>query len=85
MKSAETCSCSLCNKLYTSLPSYTAVAQWLRCYAANREVAGSIPAGVNGFFIDIKFFRSHYGTGVGSASNRNEYQEYFLWVKAAGA
>ena len=37
------------------------------------------------FFIDIKSFRSHYGTGVDSASNRNEYQEYFLGVKAAGA
>jgi len=23
-------------------------------------------------------FRPHYGPGVGSASNRNEYQEYFL-------
>jgi len=23
-------------------------------------------------------FRSHYGPGVDSASNRNEYQEYFL-------
>ena len=32
----------------------TAVAQWLRCYATNRKVAGSIPAGVSGFFIDIK-------------------------------
>jgi len=30
-------------------------------------------------------FRSHYDTGVDSASNRNEYQEYFLGVKAAGA
>ena len=29
-------------------------------------------------FIDIKSFRSHYGPGVDSASNRNEYQEYFL-------
>jgi len=29
------------------------------------------------FFIDIKSFRSHYGPGVDSASNRNEYQEYF--------
>ena len=29
-------------------------------------------------------FRSHYGPGVDSASNRNEYQEYFLEVKAAG-
>ena len=53
--------------------------------AANRMVASSIPAGVSGFFIDIKSFRSHYGPGVDSASNTNEYQEYFLVVKAAGA
>ena len=63
----------------------TAVAQWVRCCATNRKVAGSIPAGVIGFFIDIKSCRSHYGPGVDSASNRNEYQEYFLGVKAAGA
>ena len=63
----------------------TAVAQWLRCCATNRKVAGSIPAGVIGFFIDIKPFRSHYGPGVDSASNRNEYQEHFVGVKAAGA
>ena len=50
----------------------TAVAQWLRCCATNRKVTGSIPAGVSGFFIDIKSFRSHYDTGVDSASNRNE-------------
>jgi len=31
------------------------------------------------FFIDIKSFRSH------PASNRNENQEHFLGVKAAGA
>jgi hypothetical protein len=31
------------------------------------------------------FFRSHYGPAVDSASNRNEYQDYFLGVKAAGA
>ena len=37
------------------------------------------------FFIDIKSFRSHYGPGVDSASNRNEYQECSLGVKAAGA
>ena len=37
------------------------------------------------FFIDIKSFRSHYGPGIDSASNRNEYQEHFLGVKAAGA
>ena len=65
--------------------SGTAIAHWLRYYATNWKVAGSIPAGVSGFFIDIKSFRSHYGPGVDSASNRNEYQEYFLGVKAAGA
>jgi len=37
------------------------------------------------FFIDIKSFRSHYGPGVDSASNINEYQEYIVGVKAAGA
>ena len=60
--------------------SGTAVAQWLRRCATNR-----IPAGVTGFFVDIKSFRSHYGPGVDSACNRNEYQEYFLGVKAVGA
>jgi len=69
----------------TSIKSLQAVAQWLRCCATNRKFAGSIPAGVSGFSIDIKSFRSHYGPGVDSASNRNEYQEYFLGVKAAGA
>jgi len=53
----------------------TAVAQWLGCCATNRKVVGSIAAGVGGFFIDIKSFRSHYGPGVDSASNRNEYKE----------
>ena len=36
----------------------TAVTQWLGCCATN-----SIPAGVIGIFIDIKSFRSYYGTG----------------------
>ena len=43
------------------------------------------PSWCHWIFIDIKSFRSHYGPGVDSASNRNEYQEYFLGVKAAGA
>jgi len=34
--------------LYSTLE--TAVAQWLRCCATKREVAGSIPAGVIGIF-----------------------------------
>ena len=61
------------------------MAQWLRCCATNRKVAGSIPAGVSEFFFDIKSFRSHYGPGVDSASDRNEYEEYFLGVKLASA
>jgi len=63
----------------------TAVAQWLRCCVTNRKDAGSIAAGVSELFIDIKSFRSHYGSGVDLASNRNEYQEYFLRIKTAGA
>ena len=58
---------------------------WLRCCATNRKVAVSIPDGVSRFFVDIQPFRSHYGPGVDSLSNRNEYQEHFLGVKAAGA
>jgi hypothetical protein len=30
-------------------------------------------------------FRSHYGPGVYSVSNRNQYQQYSLGVKMAGA
>jgi len=63
----------------------TAVAQWLKCCATNRKVAGSIQAAVSGFFIDIKSLLSQYGPGVDLSSNRNEYQEYFLGIKAAGA
>jgi hypothetical protein len=33
----------------------------------------------------VTYFRSHYGPGIDSASSRNEYQVYFLGVKAAGA
>ena len=58
-----------------------------QCYCAtNRKVAGSIPDrkdavsipdGVIGIF--------HRPNPPDSASNRNEYQEYFLGLKAAGA
>ena len=50
---------SVClSKLFSpaALASGTAVAQWLGCCATNRKVAGSIPAGVSRFFIDIKSF-----------------------------
>jgi hypothetical protein len=58
------------------------VAEWLRCCATNRKVSGSIPDDVIGIFHS---FRSHYGPGVDSASNRNEHQEDFLGVNAACA
>ena len=40
--------------------------------------------GVIGIF-QWQSFWSHYGPGFDSDSNRNEYQVYFLGVKAAGA
>ena len=53
------------------------MAQWLRCCATNRKVAVSIPDGVIGIF--------HWHNPSNSASHRNEYQENFLGVNAAGA
>jgi len=41
----------------------TAVGQWLRCCAINGKVAGSIPNGVIGVFIDITSFWSHIALG----------------------
>ena len=38
------------NNEYFTCKRVTAVAQWLRCCATNHKVAGSIPAGVSGFF-----------------------------------
>ena len=64
------------------LPRGTAVAQWLRCCATNLVRSQLV---LLEFFFDIKSFRLHYGPGVDSTSNRNEYQEHFLGVKAAGA
>ena len=63
----------------------TAVAQWLRCCATNRKVAGSILDGVIGVFHWHKPSDRTMALVVDSASNINEYQEHFLGVKAAGA
>jgi len=54
------------------------------CYKSEGSLVRSQLVSVD-FFIDIKSFRSHYGPGVDSASNRNEYREYFLGLKTAGA
>jgi len=50
----------------------------LRHCATSRKVAGSIRDRVNGRSLLTQYFRLHYGPEVDSASNRNEYQEYFL-------
>jgi hypothetical protein len=42
---------------------------------------GSVPDEVTGFFQIAQSFQPHYGPGVDSASNRNEYQEFSLGVK----
>ena len=54
---------------------------WLRYCARSLKVAGSIPDGVIGIFHNSSGL--HYDAAVDSASNRNEYQEYFRGVKAA--
>jgi hypothetical protein len=43
------------------------------------------PDGVFFLFHRHKYFLPHYGPDVDSASNRNEFQDYLLWVKAAAA
>ena len=48
------------------------------------EVAGSIRDGITGIFHLRNPSGRTMAPGVDSASNRNEYQEYFLGVKAAG-
>ena len=53
---------------------------WLRHCSTSQKVAGSIPDGVIGVLhLHNPFGRP--GPGVDSASNRNEYQEYFLGGK----
>ena len=42
------CSGNFDDRLYENWG--TVVAQWLRCFATNRKVAGSIPDGVIGIF-----------------------------------
>jgi hypothetical protein len=49
--------------------------------ATSRKVMGSIPSVVIEFFVHM-ILLPHYDSGIDSASNRNEYQEYFLGVKA---
>ena len=62
-----------------------AVAQLVEALHYKSEGRGFDSRWCNWNFSFTYSFRSHYGPVVESASNRNEYQEYFLGVKAAGA
>ena len=70
--------------LYCIMGRGTRWRSWLGHCATSQKVAGSIPDGVIEIFSLTQSFRPHYGPGVDSASNRNEYQEDFLGVKTAG-
>jgi hypothetical protein len=61
------------------------VAQWLKYRATIWKVAGSILDGVIEIFYWHNPSDRTMALTVDSASNRNEYQEHFLGVKAAGA
>ena len=61
------------------------MAKCLRCCVANRKDAGSIPAGVSGYVIDIKSFRSHYGPGSTQLLIKMSTRSISWGVKAADA
>jgi len=57
----------------------------LRHCATSWKAAGLIPVGVIGIFHRLNPFGPHYDPGFNTAYNRNDYQDYILGVKAAGA
>jgi len=69
------------NKMYQG----HAVVQLVETLRYKPEDDGFDSQRCNWNFSLTKSFWPHYGPGVDSAYNRNEYQEYFLGVKAAGA
>jgi len=62
-----------------------AVAQLVEALCYKPEGRGFDSRWCHWIFSLTQSFRTHYGPGVDSASNRNKYQECFLGVKAAGA
>ena len=65
-------------------PRDTRWRSWFRHCPTSQKVAGSIPDGVIGIF-HLHNRSGRTIPGVDSASDRNEYQEYFLEIKVAGA
>ena len=57
------------------------VAQLVEALRHKPEGCGFNPRWCNWNFSLTLSFQPHYGPGVGSTSNRNEYQEYFLGGK----
>jgi hypothetical protein len=55
-----------------------AVAQFVEALRSKPEGRGFDSRWCQWNFSLIYSFRPHYGTGIDSASNRNEYQAYFL-------
>jgi len=55
-----------------------AVAQWVEALHYKPEGRGLVSLWYHFSFPLTQCFRPHYGPGVYSASNRNEWQEYFL-------
>ena len=72
------------NKPWHCATERHAVAQLVEAMRYKPEGRGFISLFCHWKFSLTQSFLPHYGPGVGSASNRNEYQEYFLGVKAAG-
>jgi hypothetical protein len=54
-------------------------------FSAEKEISGDIFIFYFVVLLCSYGCRPRCGAGVDSASNRNEYQEYFMGVKAAGA
>jgi hypothetical protein len=76
-------------KLFSSIPKLTCHFTNLT-HVLNTKAVNSVPNLSNRVkeYSVLSYYRSlkhQYDSGVDSAFNRNEYQEYFLGVKAAGA
>jgi hypothetical protein len=71
---------SQCNNIYINYITWrgTRWRGWLRHCAARCKVTGSIPDGVIGIF---HWYNPFGRTMIDSASDRNEYREYFLGSK----
>jgi hypothetical protein len=73
------------NVMYPNFLGHDAGEQLFEALRYKPQVRGFHSRRCHWNFSLIHSFLPHYGPRIESASNRNEYQEYFLGVKAAGA